>query len=88
MDGVGPKELLGIINGCIRHEIKVGRIDSFTRYTLFDVKEEDAEEVAEELSTLKIHGRPVRVTPATEEQINRGKNKVRKEGVPKQRKSR
>lgn len=78
MDGVGPKELLGIINGCIRREIKVGRIDSFTRYTLFDVREEDAADVTEELSTLKIHGRPVRVTPATEEQINRGRKPKKK----------
>lgn len=81
MDGVGPKELLGIINGCIRHEIKVGRIDSFNRYTLFDVKEEDAADVTEELSTLKIHGRPVRVTPATEEQINRGRKPKKKKAA-------
>ena len=79
MDGVGPKELLGMINGCIRHEVEVGRIDLFTRYSLFDVKSESAQEVIDELSTLKLHGRAIRVTPATEEQINRGKQKARPE---------
>ncbi|MDO5442855.1 MAG: DEAD/DEAH box helicase [Bacteroidia bacterium] len=78
MDGVGPKELLGIINGCIRTEVKVGRIDLFTRYTLFDVAEESSQTVMDELSTLKIHGRPVRVNPATDEQLSRGKDKGRK----------
>ena len=73
MDGVGPKELLSIINGCIRGEVAVGRIDIFTRYTLFDVKNENAEEVMDELGTLKIRGRAVRVNPATDEQIGRGR---------------
>ncbi len=83
MDGVGPKELLGILNGCIRQKVNVGRIDCFTRYTLFDVKDESTEEVVDQLSTLKIHGRPVRVSPATDEQIDRGKK-----NFPKPRKSR
>ena len=73
MDGIGPKELLGIINGCIREEVKVGRIDLFTRYSLFDVAEESAQTVIDELSTLKIRGRAVRVNPATDEQMSRGK---------------
>lgn len=72
MDGVGPKELLGIVSGCIRHEVKVGRIDIFTRYSLFDVSDADAQDVMDELSTLKLRGRAIRVTPATQEQIDRG----------------
>ena len=72
MDNIGPKELLGIISGCILKKVEVGRIDTFKRYTLFDVREADAEEVTAQLSTLKLHGRAIRVTPATEEQISRG----------------
>ena len=76
MDGMGPKELLGLMNGCMRKEVEVGKIDIFTRYSLFDVKNESAEEVMGQLSTLKLRGRPVRLNPATEEQISRG-NKPR-----------
>ena len=76
MDGMGPKELLGMLNGCLRYEVQVGRIDLFTRYTLFDVKDEFADEVMFQLSTLKLRGRAIRVTPATDEQIDRG-NKFR-----------
>lgn len=86
MDGVGAKELLGIINGCIRREIEVGRIDYFTRYTLFDVRDADAQTVIDELSTLKIKGRAIRVTPATDDQIARGtkkKDSPKKESVRK-----
>lgn len=72
MDNIGPKELLGIISGCILKKVEVGKIDTFKRYTLFDVREADAEEVTAQLSTLKLHGRAIRVTPATEEQISRG----------------
>lgn len=72
MDGMGPKELLGLMNGCMRKEVEVGKIDIFTRYSLFDVKTEAAEEVMAQLSTLKLRGRPVRLNPATDEQIERG----------------
>lgn len=72
MDGFGPKELLGMINRCIKREVEVGRIDLFTRYSLFDVPEDDAAEVAEQLSTLKMRGRAIMAKPATDEQIARG----------------
>ncbi|MBQ0127761.1 MAG: DEAD/DEAH box helicase [Bacteroidales bacterium] len=75
MDGMGPKELLGMLNGCLRHEVEVGRIDLFTRYTLFDVKDEFADEVIFQLSTLKLRGRSIKVSLATDEQIDRG-NKI------------
>lgn len=75
MDGMGPKELLGMLNGCLRHEVEVGRIDLFTRYTLFDVKDEFADEVIFQLSTLKLRGRAIKVSLATDEQIDRG-NKI------------
>ena len=72
MDGMGPKELLGLINGCMRGTVDVGRIDIFTRYTLFDVREDAADDVAGQLCTLKLRGRAVRASAATREQIERG----------------
>lgn len=72
MDGMGPKELLGLMNGCMRKEVEVGKIDIFTRYSLFDVKTESAEEVMGQLSTLKLRGRPIKLNLATDEQIERG----------------
>ena len=72
MDGIGPKELLSMLNGCMRKVADVGRIDIFTRYTLFDVKEADADEICGQLCTLKLHGRAVKASPATDEQIERG----------------
>lgn len=71
MDGVGPKELIGMLNGCMDRKVDVGRIDLFTRYTLFDVKEERAEEVVDQLSSIRFRGRQIRVSFATEEQIDR-----------------
>lgn len=81
MDGIGPKELLNMINGCMRRKADVGHIDLFTRYTLFDVREEDAGEVAGQLNTLKLRGRAVNCKLATAEQISRGsRTKEKKAG--------
>lgn len=91
MDGMGPKELLGLMNGCMRKEVEVGKIDIFTRYSLFDVKTEAAEEVMAQLSTLKLRGRPVRLNPATDEQIERGsrpKEGRKRDSRPRDRKKR
>ena len=91
MDGMGPKELLGLMNGCMRKEVEVGKIDIFTRYSLFDVKTEAAEEVMAQLGTLKLRGRPVRLNPATDEQIERGsrpKEGRKRDSRPRDRKKR
>ncbi len=72
MDGVTPKSLLGLLNDCVENHVNVGRIDLFTRYTLFDVIDKQAKDVVRELNSLKVLGRKVRVDFATEEQINRG----------------
>lgn len=73
MDGVSPKNLLQLINDCVQGKVDIGRIDLFTRYSLFDVKSESSDEVMQELNTFRIRGRAVKVSEATEEQINRGK---------------
>lgn len=72
MDNVGPKDIIGMLNGCLRGKVDVGRIDLFTRYSLFDVQEDRAEEVIDTLNTLRVRGRQIHVHPATDEQIDRG----------------
>jgi Superfamily II DNA and RNA helicases len=72
MDGFGPKEMLGLINDCVGGKVDVGRIDLFTRYSLFDVAEASAKKVIDELGALNIHGRKIRISEATDEQISRG----------------
>lgn len=72
MDGVTPKNLLGIINDCVEGKAEIGRIDLFTRYSLFDVADASAETVIRELNTLRLRGRNIKAYEATDEQINRG----------------
>jgi len=72
MDGLTPKALLGLINDCVGEKVDIGRIDLFTRYSLFDVKDEVAKKVLEEMSTLRMRGRKLRCNEATAEQIGRG----------------
>ena len=72
MDGVTPKNLLGIINDCVEGKAEIGRIDLFTRYSLFDVAEASAEDVIRELNTLRLRGRNIKAYEATDEQISRG----------------
>ncbi len=72
MDGVTPKNLLGIINDCVEGKAEIGRIDLFTRYSLFDVADASAMTVIRELNTLRLRGRNIKAYEATEEQINRG----------------
>ena len=82
MDGVTPKNLLGLLNDCVEGKVEVGRIDLFTRYSLFDVADDCAKKVVRELRDLRVLGRNVRVDFATEEQINRGA-RIKAEGSEK-----
>lgn len=72
MDGVTPKNLLGIINDCVEGKAEIGRIDLFTRYSLFDVADASAQTVIRELNTLRLRGRNIKAYEATDEQISRG----------------
>ena len=78
MDRTSPKSLIGLINNCLDRKVDLGRIDIFTRYSLIDVRSEDAQSLLCELGSLKSHGRAVKVYVATEEQINRGARPQRK----------
>ena len=86
MDRTSPKSLIGLINNCLDRKVDLGRIDIFTRYSLIDVRSEDAQMLLDSLSTLKSHGRAVKVYVATEEQISRGSRPQKKAPRPKRRK--
>jgi ATP-dependent RNA helicase DeaD len=78
MDGITPKNLMDLINDYVEGRVQIGRIDFFTRYSLFDVEEKSAKRVVTALRELDFLGRNVKVDFATEEQLARG-NKDRGE---------
>jgi ATP-dependent RNA helicase DeaD len=80
MDGITPKNLMDLINDYVEGRVQIGRIDFFTRYSLFDVEDKSAKRVVEALRELDFLGRNVKVDFATEEQMSRGK-KERAEGT-------
>lgn len=72
MDGINPKNLLDLVNDYVDGRVQIGRIDFFTRYSLFDVEEASSKKVVNALRQLDFLGRNVKVDFATEEQISRG----------------
>ncbi|MFA6589528.1 MAG: DEAD/DEAH box helicase [Bacteroidales bacterium] len=81
MDGINPKNILGLVSDYVDRKIQVGRIDFFTRYSLFDVEEKSARNVVNALRDLDFLGRKVRVDLATPEQMSRA-SKERKAYAP------
>ena len=75
MDGINPKNLMDLINNYVEGRVQIGRIDLYTRYSLFDVEEKSAKRVVDALRELDFLGRNVKVDFATEEQMSRGNNK-------------
>jgi len=80
MDGITPKNLMDLINDYVEGRVQIGKIDFFSRYSLFDVEEKSAKQVVNALRELDFLGRNVKVEFATEEQISRG-NKDREESA-------
>jgi ATP-dependent RNA helicase DeaD len=81
MDGITPKNLMDLINDYVEGRVQIGKIDFFTRYSLFDVEEQSAKKVVAALRELDFLGRDVKVEFATEEQIARGtKDRSESEG--------
>ncbi len=72
MDGITPKNLMDLINSYVEGRVQIGRIDFFTRYSLFDIEEGASKRVVQALRELDFLGRQVKVDFATEEQMNRG----------------
>lgn len=79
MDGITPKNLMDLVNDYVEGRVQIGRIDFFTRYSLFDVEEAASKKVVNALRELDFLGRNVKVDFATEEQMARG-TKERSEG--------
>lgn len=72
MDGITPKNLMDLINSYVEGRVQIGRIDFFTRYSLFDIEESSSKRVVQALRELDFLGRQVKVDFATEEQMSRG----------------
>jgi len=72
MDGITPKNLMDLINSYVEGRVQIGRIDFFTRYSLFDIEEAASKRVVQALRELDFLGRQVKVDFATEEQMSRG----------------
>jgi ATP-dependent RNA helicase DeaD len=72
MDGITPKNLMDLINDYVEGRVQIGKIDFFSRYSLFDVEEKSAKQVVTALRELDFLGHNVKVEFATEEQIARG----------------
>jgi ATP-dependent RNA helicase DeaD len=80
MDGITPKNLMDLINDNCEGRVQIGKIDFFSRYSLFDVEEVSAKKVVSSLRELDFLGRNVKVEYATEEQMARGNKERSEEG--------
>jgi ATP-dependent RNA helicase DeaD len=80
MDGITPKNLMDLINDYVEGRVQIGRIDFFTRYSLFDVEESSSKKVVNALRELDFLGRNVKVDFATEEQMSRGSKERSEDG--------
>ena len=77
MDGIGPKELLGMLCTSTDSKVEVGRIDLYNRSIIFEVLPESVQTIIDAVSTLKFHGRKLRVSEPTEEQLAKAKKPAR-----------
>ncbi|MCF0160243.1 MAG: DEAD/DEAH box helicase, partial [Bacteroidaceae bacterium] len=64
MDGIVPAKLIDLLNHNIHKRIEVGRIDLMTKFSFFEVHEEDTQTVLKGLEKAKFNGRPVGVEVA------------------------
>lgn len=67
MDGIIPAKLIDLLNHNIKKRIEVGRIDLMTKFSFFEVHEEDTQAVLDGLSRAKFNGRQVGVEVAGSE---------------------
>src|SRR5574344_376143 len=59
MDGINPKNLMDLVNDYVEGRVRIGTLDFFTRYSLFDVEEASAKTVVNALRNLDFLGRNV-----------------------------
>ena len=90
MDGLNPQKLLMMVNRTVPDDVEIGRIDLFSRHSVFEVQSDMARSVIDGLMTLKRNGRQIKVDYATEEQVARQleRKKQRKESRSASRKDR
>ena len=78
MDGIGPKELLGMLCTSTDSKVEVGRIDLYNRSIIFEVLPESVQKIVDSIASLKFHGRKLKVSEPTEEQLSREKKTARR----------
>ncbi|MGN0199466.1 MAG: DbpA RNA binding domain-containing protein, partial [Candidatus Cryptobacteroides sp.] len=71
MDGLNPQKLLMMVNRTVPDDVEIGRIDLFSRHSVFEVQSDMSRSVIDGLMTLKRNGRQIKVDYATEEQVTR-----------------
>ena len=71
MDGLNTQKLLMMVNRTVPDDVVIGRIDLFSRHSVFEVQSDMARSVIDGLMTLKRNGRQIKVDYATEEQVAR-----------------
>ena len=64
MDGMIPAKLIDLLNHNIHKRIEVGRIDLMTKFSFFEVHEEDTETVLKGLGKAKFNGRAIGIEVA------------------------
>ena len=79
-DGLYPNTLISLINRCVPGKVAVGRIDLRDRFSFFEVKAGEAEEVMELMNGYEVDGRRISVELAQEDK--KGKDRKPKRSKP------
>lgn len=72
-DHMFPNKLIELINKCVPGRVKVGKIDLMSKFSFFEVAEEDAREVVESMSQYEVDGRRIVVDFAEKAPSDGGK---------------
>lgn len=80
VDRMFPNKLIELINKCVPGRVKVGKIDLMSKFSFFEVAEEDAREVVESMSQYEVDGRRI-VVDFAEKAPSDGGKKGRREAA-------
>ena len=69
-----PNQLIELINRCVPGKVRIGKIDLFDRYTLFEVEEEEVRNVLDSMNGYEVDGRDIVVKRASDK-LETGKGK-------------
>ena len=73
-DKLYPNQLIELINRCVPGKVRIGKIDLFDRYTLFEVEEEEVRNVLDSMNGYEVDGRDIVVKRASDK-LETGKGK-------------